>query len=56
MLDRRRIESDTRHETDRVFREAGIAIAFPQRDVHLDTTQPLQLEWARRDSDETEFP
>ena len=26
------------------FDEAGIVIAFPQRDVHLDTLEPLQLE------------
>ncbi|MEP5566288.1 MAG: mechanosensitive ion channel domain-containing protein [Halioglobus sp.] len=26
------------------FNEAGIVISFPQRDVHLDTMEPLQLE------------
>jgi len=25
--------------------KAGIVIAFPQRDVHLDSSKPLQLEW-----------
>ena len=25
------------------FRAAGIEIAFPQRDVHLDTSHPLEL-------------
>jgi potassium efflux system protein len=25
------------------FTEAGIVIAFPQRDVHLDTSQPLDV-------------
>ena len=25
------------------FNEAGIVIAFPQRDVHLDTSQPLDV-------------
>jgi len=25
------------------FNEEGIVIAFPQRDVHLDTTQPLDV-------------
>jgi potassium efflux system protein len=25
------------------FREAGISIAFPQRDVHIDTSRPLEL-------------
>ena len=28
---------------DRKFREAGIAIAFPQRDTHLDTLKPLDI-------------
>jgi len=25
------------------FGEAGIVIAFPQRDVHLDTSKPLEI-------------
>jgi potassium efflux system protein len=28
---------------DKEFRKAGITIAFPQRDVHLDTTGPLEV-------------
>jgi len=28
---------------NRKFEEAGIQIAFPQRDVHLDTTSPLEI-------------
>jgi potassium efflux system protein len=28
---------------DREFRQAGIAIAFPQRDMHLDTSKPLEI-------------
>jgi potassium efflux system protein len=28
---------------DREFRKAGINIAFPQRDIHLDTTSPVQV-------------
>ncbi len=28
---------------DRAFRQAGITIAFPQQDVHLDTLQPLEI-------------
>lgn len=32
------------HEAiDRKFNEAGIVIAFPQRDVHLDTSRPLDV-------------
>ncbi len=41
--DRRRIESDLRFIIDQYFREAGISMAFPQRDVHLDTTAPLEV-------------
>jgi small-conductance mechanosensitive channel len=32
------IRSDLRYQIDRLFRESGIVIAFPQRDVHLDGT------------------
>jgi potassium efflux system protein len=38
MMERRRVESDLRFLIDNLFREAGIEIAFPQRDVHLDFT------------------
>jgi potassium efflux system protein len=30
-------------EIDKKFRQAGISIAFPQRDVHLDATGPLEV-------------
>ena len=43
MMDRRRIESDVRYRIDHLFRDAGISIAFPQRDVHLDTNAPLDV-------------
>ena len=42
-MDRRIIESDIRFHIDERFREAGIVIAFPQRDVHLDTEKPLEF-------------
>jgi potassium efflux system protein len=32
---------------EREFRKAGINIAFPQRDVHLDTTGPLEVRLVR---------
>jgi len=41
--DRRRALSDVRFRIDELFRENGIVIAFPQRDVHLDNLQPLQV-------------
>lgn len=43
MVERRRIESDVRYRIDNLFREAGIVMAFPQRDVHLDTSRPLEV-------------
>jgi small-conductance mechanosensitive channel len=43
LMDRRIIESDLRYRIDGLFKEAGIVIAFPQRDVHLDTAKPLEV-------------
>ncbi|MEZ5420382.1 MAG: mechanosensitive ion channel [Vicinamibacterales bacterium] len=43
ILDRRQVESDLRHGIEALFRDAGVVIAFPQRDVHLDTTGPLEV-------------
>ena len=42
-LDRRLIESDLRFAIDKLFHENKITIAFPQRDVHLDTLKPLEV-------------
>jgi small-conductance mechanosensitive channel len=38
------VDSDLRYAIDDALRTAGIAIAFPQRDVHLDVKGPLQVE------------
>ncbi len=43
LMDRRIVASDLRYRVDEMFREAGIVIAFPQRDVHLDSSQPLDV-------------
>jgi potassium efflux system protein len=43
IMDRRRIESDVRYRIDELFREAELVIAYPQRDVHLDTSRPLDV-------------
>ena len=40
------IDSDLRFEIERALREADIGIAYPQRDVHLDTRTPLRVEVA----------
>jgi len=43
IIERRLIESSIRFRIDDLFREAGLVIAFPQRDVHLDTQRPLEF-------------
>ncbi|MGD8548886.1 MAG: mechanosensitive ion channel, partial [Desulfobacterales bacterium] len=43
IMDRRIIESEIRFRIDELFREAGIVIAFPQRDVHLDVQKPIKF-------------
>jgi potassium efflux system protein len=39
---------------NRKFAEAGIVIAFPQRDLHLDTSSPLRVELRRVGDDDRE--
>ena len=38
------VMSDLRFMVHKALEEAGIGIPFPQRDVHLDTARPLQVE------------
>lgn len=42
-MEGRRVESSVRQRIDAAFRQADITIAFPQRDVHLDVKQPLEI-------------
>ena len=42
----RRVDSDLRFAIEKRLDEAGIAIPFPQRDVHLDLKGPLPVELA----------
>ncbi len=43
-LDNRlQIQTDLHRAINRKFNEAGIVIAFPQRDLHLDTASPLEV-------------
>jgi potassium efflux system protein len=46
-LDRPSVESELRFRIDDLFREAGIVIAFPQRDVHLDAASPFEVRLVR---------
>jgi potassium efflux system protein len=35
--------TDIRREIYKRFSEAGIVIAFPQRDVHIDADKPIRI-------------
>jgi small-conductance mechanosensitive channel len=39
----RAVRSNVRFAIARLFRENGIVIAYPQRNVHLDTSRPLDV-------------
>ena len=43
MMQAEMIASDIRHRIDELFADADISIAFPQRDVHLDTIAPIEV-------------
>lgn len=47
-MDMKRVRSEIRYRIDELCRERGIVIAFPQRDVHLDTLKPLEVRVAGR--------
>ena len=49
----RAIRSEIRFRITRLFEEAGIVIAYPQRDVHLDTLKPLEVRLHRDNSEAT---
>lgn len=41
--DERAVSGEIRHRIVELFNKEGITIAFPQRDVHLDTLKPLEV-------------
>ncbi len=43
-IDPRLVASELRHQIAEALDTAGIVIAFPQRDVHLDTARPLAVQ------------
>jgi potassium efflux system protein len=45
-------ESNVRFLIEKHLREAGIVVAFPQRDVHMDTSKPLDLRIINVDKDD----
>jgi small-conductance mechanosensitive channel len=44
IAERREVESELRHRIAEAFDRNGIVMAFPQRDVHLNTTTPLRVQ------------
>jgi small-conductance mechanosensitive channel len=52
LMGRLLIESNIRYRIDELFRESGVVIAFPQRDVHLDAATPIPVRLTRDSSDE----
>ena len=42
------VASDLRLMIEKRFTEAGVGIPYPQRDMHLTTDRPIQVEWAPR--------
>ena len=46
-----RVATELRRIIYREFNEAQISIAFPQRDVHLTTPEPLAVRMLREDPD-----
>ena len=47
----RDIRSDVRFRITQLFAEHDIVVAFPQRDVHIDTSKPLELRMLKDDDD-----
>ena len=45
-IQRDRLASDLRFMMEKSLNEAEITISYPQRDIHFDSTQPLQVELA----------
>jgi potassium-dependent mechanosensitive channel len=44
LTERQTIESDIRFNVEHLFREAGLVIAYPQRDMHLFASEPLRVQ------------
>ncbi len=46
------VASDLRLMIDKRFGEAGIGVPFPQRDMHLISSQPIQVQWSKTPQEE----
>ncbi len=43
LVDSKIVRSDLRFKIDEAFRESNITIAFPQKEIHLNTSKPIQI-------------
>lgn len=43
MMQGRRAMSEVRHKMGELLGAAGVTVAFPQRDIHLDTVRPIEV-------------
>ena len=53
IMDGAKVRSNVRAAIDEDFRKAGIVIAFPQRDVHIDMRSPLEVRLTGDDTQRT---
>ena len=51
-MEREKIASDIRFRIDDLFKEAKIVISFPQRDIHVNTTEPIEFKVIAGDNKE----
>ncbi|MCP4877410.1 MAG: mechanosensitive ion channel, partial [Gammaproteobacteria bacterium] len=51
----RQTTSELHQSIYKKFNDAGIVIAFPQRDIHLDTSKPLDLRIHKLQSESEQF-
>ena len=55
MMEGERVKSEIRCEISQRLNQAGIVIAFPQRDIHIDTAKPLEINLHQVNSRPTEL-
>ncbi|MBU0674483.1 MAG: mechanosensitive ion channel [Proteobacteria bacterium] len=53
VMDKKRIESDIRFIVEKLFQDENLVIAFPQRDVHLDSSRPLEIKIIKEEGGES---
>jgi len=49
LIQLRRVESELRYCIEDLFRKHNVVIAFPQKDVHLDSLSPIQIQMVEKD-------